>query len=177
MNDDPADRPVSCGFHDRAASGTTAYIGLGANLGVAQQAIRRALADVADLPGTTLVKVSSLYRTAPVHAGGPDYINAVARLSTELSAHELLTRLQAVEQRHGRTRPYPNAPRTLDLDILLFGTDSLNDARLIIPHPRMHERAFVLIPLAELDPTLILAQGHVDDLIALCRDQRIEKLG
>lgn len=176
MNGDTADRPAAGGFHEGPAIVTTTYIGLGANLGDAQNAIRQALADIADLPNTTVVQVSSLYRTAPVQAGGPDYINAVARLGTTLSAHELLTQLQAVEQRHGRTRPYQNAPRTLDLDILLFGTYTVHDDRLTIPHPRMHERAFVLIPLSELDPTLTLAQGRLDDLITLCQDQRIEKL-
>lgn len=154
----------------------TVYIGLGANLGHARQTLTQALADLSALPGTQVLKVSSLYRSAPVQAGGPDYTNAVARVHTTLTPHELLTQLQAVEQHHGRTRPYRNAPRTLDLDILLFGTESVHDARLTIPHPRMHERAFVLIPLAELDPGLTLAQGHVDELIALCQDQRIEKL-
>lgn len=171
-------RQAEPGAHQSGgAAQNTVYIGLGANLGDARQTLSQALAEVARLPETALLDASSMYRTAPLHAGGPDYINAVARLSTGLSAHDLLTRLQALEQQHGRTRPYLNAPRTLDLDILLFGTDVVRDARLVIPHPRMHERAFVLIPLAELNPTLTLAQGQLGELIARCQDQRIEKLG
>lgn len=159
-----------------ASSAVAVYIGLGANLGDARQTLHQALTELAGLPQTRMLKASSLYRTAPVQAGGPDYLNAVAKLSTSIPAHELLTRLQELEALHGRTRPFLNAPRTLDLDILLYGTSLLNDARLVIPHPRMHERAFVLVPLAELDPSLTLAQGKLDDLIARCQDQRIEKL-
>ncbi len=154
----------------------TAYIGLGANLGDAKQTLQQALESIAALPDTSQLAVSSIYRTAPVQAHGPDYFNAVAKISTGLSAHDLLLRLQAIEQRHGRLRPYQNAPRTLDLDILLYGSDTVDDADLIIPHPRMHERAFVLIPLSELDPELALAQGKLSDLIARCSNQRIDKL-
>lgn len=162
--------------HAGGSAENKVYIGLGANLGDARETIRQALEDMASLPETVLLNASSMYRTAPLQADGPDYINAVASLKTGLSAHELLTRLQALEQQHGRTRPYLNAPRTLDLDILLFGTHTVHDARLTIPHPRMHERAFVLIPLAELDPMLTLEQGRLDELIDRCGDQRIEKL-
>jgi 2-amino-4-hydroxy-6-hydroxymethyldihydropteridine diphosphokinase len=129
-----------------------AYIGLGANLGDAAAAVRAALEALARLPDSTLEAASSLYRTAPVGAGGPDYVNAVAALRTRLPAPALLEALQALEQRAGRERPYPNAPRTLDLDLLLYGDARIASARLTVPHPRLHERAFVLVPLAEIAP-------------------------
>lgn len=154
----------------------TAYIGLGANLGNAHNTLQQALAATAELPGTSVLTVSSMYRSAPVQADGPDYVNAVAKITTSLSAHDLLGRLQAIEQHHGRVRSYPNAPRTLDLDILLYGDETIDDTTLTVPHPRMHERAFVLIPLAELNPDLKLPQGTLDALISRCGDQRIEQL-
>lgn len=154
----------------------TAYIGLGANLGNAHDTLQQALVATAALPDTSLLMVSSMYRSAPVQADGPDYVNAVAKITTLLSAHDLLGRLQAIEQHHGRVRPYPNAPRTLDLDILLYGDETIDDTTLSVPHPRMHERAFVLIPLAELDPDLKLSQGTLEALISRCGDQRIEQL-
>jgi 2-amino-4-hydroxy-6-hydroxymethyldihydropteridine diphosphokinase len=133
----------------------TAYIGIGANLGDAQQAVRTAIARLAQLPQTSLTRHSSLYRTAPVDSGGPDYVNAVAELSTRLTAPDLLARLQALEQAAGRERPYRNAPRTLDLDLLLFGHARIDSERLQVPHPRMEQRAFVLVPLAEIAPELV----------------------
>jgi len=133
----------------------TAYIALGANLGQAMQAVRDALRELGELPETKLVRHSSLYRTAPVASGGPDYINAVAEVSTALTAPQLLDHLQALEQQAGRERPYPNAPRTLDLDLLLFGSARIASARLQVPHPRMYQRAFVLVPLAEIAPALV----------------------
>lgn len=152
---------------------TIAYIGLGANLGDAKSTLQRALASFDTLPDTTLLASSSLYRTAPVDANGPDYINAVAKIDTTLTAHDLLRALQNAEQLHGRTRAYRNAPRTLDLDILLFGDETIHDIDLTVPHPRMHERAFVLYPLAELQPELTLSQGSLTELIAHCADQRV----
>ena len=137
---------------------TTAWIGLGANLGECAGTLRTALAALAALPGTRLLRVSSLYRSAPVDAGGPDYLNAVAEMATELPPHDLLAALQAIERAAGRERPYRNAPRTLDLDILLYGDLRLDSATLMLPHPRMHERAFVLLPLAELAPDRVLPQ-------------------
>jgi len=104
-----------------------------------------------------MTRRSSLYRTAPVDSGGPHYFNAVVELSTHLAAMEILDALQTIESQAGRVRPYRNAPRTLDLDILLYGDLRVNDARLQIPHPRMHERAFVLVPLAEIAPQRISA--------------------
>jgi len=132
-----------------------AWIGLGANLGDARQAVVDAIEAVSDLPGTTLAHRSSLYRSAPVDAGGPDYINAVIEVCTTLTALDLLLQLQRIEQGAGRTRPYRNAPRTLDLDLLLYGFGSIASERLTVPHPRMHERAFVLLPLAEIAPQAV----------------------
>lgn len=152
---------------------TIAYIGLGANLGDAQQTVRHVLHTLDALPHTALLASSSLYRTAPVDAQGADYINAVAKIQTILSPHELLKALQAIEQNNGRVRPYKNAPRTLDLDILLYGDERIDDPDLTIPHAHMHERAFVLVPLAELHPGLRLPQGCLNDLITLCADQRV----
>jgi 2-amino-4-hydroxy-6-hydroxymethyldihydropteridine diphosphokinase len=132
-----------------------AYVGLGANLGDARRAVNEAIAAIARLPETSLTGQSSLYRTAPVDAGGPDYVNAVAEISTRLTAPELLAQLQRLEQAAGRKRPYVNAPRTLDLDLLLYGRASIDSPRLQVPHPRMNTRAFVLVPLAEIAPGLV----------------------
>ena len=133
----------------------TAYVALGANLGDAQGTVLQALAALAGLPSTQLLRSSRLYRTAPVEAQGPDFINAVAQIETRLTAPALLDALQALENLAGRERPYVNAPRTLDLDLLMFGQSSMQSARLILPHPRWRERAFVLKPLAELAPELV----------------------
>ena len=130
----------------------TAYVGLGANLGDALGTLQQALKALGRLPGTTLVRQSSFYRSAPVEAGGPDFINAVAELSTALDAPALLAQLQGLEQGAGRERPYRNAPRTLDLDLLLYGSARIDSPALAVPHPRLRERAFVLLPLAEIAP-------------------------
>ena len=130
----------------------TAYIALGANLGDACATVRQAIAALGACPGIALQKASSLYRTAPMESSGPDYINAVVEVHTTLSAPDLLAQLQALELANGRERPYRNAPRTLDLDILLFGAARLESAALTVPHPRMGGRAFVLVPLAEIAP-------------------------
>ena len=134
------------------------WIALGANLGDAQQAVRDAIAAIGQLPGTTLTQQSSLYRTAPVDSSGPDYINAVVQINTVLTAPALLAALQAIEQSAGRERPYRNAPRTLDLDILLYGNARISSPTLTVPHPRMHERAYVLMPLAQIAPGLVSAR-------------------
>lgn len=155
---------------------TVSYVGMGANLGDTRAVLRQALADIAALKGTQVIGCSSLYRTAPIDAAGPDYINAVAKIDTLMSAHQLLAALQHIELSHGRERPYRNAPRTLDLDILLYGQLVTDEPELIIPHPRMHQRAFVLCPLAELCPTLQLAQGSLNELLARCADQTITRL-
>jgi 2-amino-4-hydroxy-6-hydroxymethyldihydropteridine diphosphokinase len=148
-----------------------AYIGLGANLGDAQQAVWAAAAAIGRLPRTTVTQSSSLYRSAPVDAGGPDYVNAVIEVRTSLSAPELLAQLQQIEQGAGRTRPYRNAPRTLDLDLLLFGSASIASERLTLPHPRMHERAFVLLPLAEIAQQAVPAGA-----LAAVGSQRIARM-
>ncbi len=137
-------------------AGVTAYIGLGANLGDARASVELAMDALGTLPQTTLLRRSSLYRTAPVEASGPDFINAVVEVSTALSAPALLDELQALERSAGRLRPYHHAPRTLDLDLLLYGEASISSATLVIPHPRMAERAFVLQPLAEIAPHRVI---------------------
>ena len=136
-----------------------AYVGLGANLGEREAALRQALAALGQCPGTRVLRVSPLYGSAPVDAGGPDYLNAVAEVATTLAPEALLQALQAIEQSAGRERPYRNAPRTLDLDILWFGDQVIDTPELTVPHPRMAERAFVLRPLADLAPERVAAQA------------------
>ena len=157
---------------------TIAYIGLGSNLSEPQSQVESALGELDTLPRTRLVARSSLYRTAPVgYAPQPDFVNAVAAVDTSLGARELLHELQALETAHQRRRSFPNAPRTLDLDLLLFGVERIADAELVVPHPRMHERAFVLAPLAEVAPdALIPGRGAARDLLERCRDQKVERI-
>ena len=131
-----------------------AYIGLGANLGDRAQTLQLALVALAAMPQSRFLAVSSAYSSAPIDSGGPDYLNAVACLTTSLAPEALLDRLLTIELEHGRLRPYFNAPRTLDLDLLLYGDEQVSSPRLTLPHPRLHQRAFVLQPLLELDPTL-----------------------
>lgn len=141
------------GDHPRAArDAVRAFVALGANLGDAVATVQRALQTLSQTPGITLIRASSLYRTAPVDASGPDFINAVAEVATTLTAPGLLDALQSIEAAEGRERPYRNAPRTLDLDVLLYGHARIDSPRLTVPHPRMAERAFVLVPLAEVAP-------------------------
>lgn len=135
----------------------SAYIGLGANLGDARAALQAAVRALQALDGGGALTVSSLYRSAPIDSSGPDYLNAVACLPTRLSAPDLLRNLQHIENDAGRERPYRNAPRTLDLDLLLYGDASIESPALTVPHPRMHQRAFVLHPLAELAPQRVPA--------------------
>lgn len=131
-----------------------AHVGIGANLGDAPATVAAAVDALTRLPGCSLLRVSSLYRTAPVDATGPDFFNAVAAIDTTLSPEALLAALQAIEQAFGRQRPYHHAPRTLDLDLLLHGDALRYTARLTLPHPRLHRRAFVLQPLLEIAPDL-----------------------
>ena len=169
-----------------AHAGATVFVGLGANLGDARATLRDALSALRALAAPGSFRASSLYGSAPVDSSGPDYVNAVACLRTALAPHELLDALQAIEQRFGRERPYRNAPRTLDLDILLFGVEGdaggvvIDDERLVVPHPRAVQRTFVLAPLAELWPNgAIPGAGRVADLLAeaeLDPAQRVERL-
>ncbi|MFT7773562.1 2-amino-4-hydroxy-6-hydroxymethyldihydropteridine diphosphokinase [Roseateles sp.] len=150
-----------------------AYVGLGTNLGADLHAtLTQAALRLAALPDTRVAALSSAWRSAPVDAGGPDFLNAVAALDTAVPALELLDALQVIELAYGRERPYRNAPRTLDLDLLLYGDLTLDTPRLTLPHPRLGQRAFVLRPLLEIAPELAhLATG--EDWHA----QRIERLG
>jgi 2-amino-4-hydroxy-6-hydroxymethyldihydropteridine diphosphokinase len=148
-----------------------ACVALGANLGDAVATVQQALRDVAALPDTQLFKASSLYRRAPYEAQGPDFINAVALIHTQLTPLALLHALQSLELQSGRERPYKNAPRTLDLDLIFHGDVALATPELTLPHPRWHERAFVLQPLAEVWPEC------VSDLqLVAVQDQPIQRI-
>jgi 2-amino-4-hydroxy-6-hydroxymethyldihydropteridine diphosphokinase len=130
----------------------TAFVGIGANLGDAVASVRGAIQLLAEISHTQVVVASSLYQTAPVDSTGPDYINTVVQLQTRLCAPDLLAQLQSIENAAGRQRPYVNAPRTLDLDLLLYGEGHIFSPTLTVPHPRMWQRAFVLLPLAQIAP-------------------------
>ncbi len=149
----------------------TAYVALGANLGDAPATLMRAIETLDRVPATRVTARSSLYRTAPVDATGPDFINAVVALTTRLTAPDLLRALQALELEAGRERPYKNAPRTLDLDLLLYGDAHIDSPALTVPHPRMDGRAFVLRPLAEIAPQRVPAEA----LMAVA-GQRVERI-
>lgn len=144
-----------------------AFIALGANLRDPEQQIRAAVEELAMLRDTRLMNVSSLYRSAPVgYLDQPEFVNGVAGIETALAPHALLDALLAIERRYGRVRQFPNAPRTLDLDIVLYGDLEVDEPGLTIPHPRMHERAFVLVPLAEIAPEIVVpGRGRVRDLL------------
>jgi 2-amino-4-hydroxy-6-hydroxymethyldihydropteridine diphosphokinase len=148
-----------------------AYIGIGSNLNDPVNQVRRAFQGLAELPASRLIAHSPLYRTAPVGgpAGQPDYVNAVAALDTALNPDELLAALQAIEIQQGRVRTVRWGPRTLDLDVLLYGSLQRDDLRLILPHPRLHERAFVLYPLYDLAPDLMIpGRGGLTELLRNC---------
>jgi len=147
------------------------YIGVGANLGEAVGTVKHAIATLSQLPLTRQVAASSLHRSAPVDTTGPDFINAVVAFKTSLNAYELLANLQQIELACGRERPYRNAPRTLDLDLLLFGAARVYSPTLQVPHPRMYERAFVLQPLSEIAPEKVNAVQ-----LRAVAGQRIERL-
>jgi len=154
-----------------------AYIGIGANLGDALANVGDALVRIAALPSTRLIASSSRYRTAPIDSSGDDYINAVACIDTSLGAHELLTALQGIELAHGRERPYRNAPRTLDLDVLLYGDELIDTPALQVPHPRMLERAFVLTPLLEIAPDVnVPGFGRAQQFAGAVAHQQIAKI-
>ncbi len=151
------------GEHSDRSERVTAYVALGANLGDAASAVRQAMQALDRLPLTRVTRRSSLYKTAPITTGsesaaqsaGADYINAVVALDTGLAAPVLLRQMQQLEQAAGRERPYRDAPRTLDLDLLLYGSARIESKELTVPHPRMAQRAFVLVPLAEIAPGLV----------------------
>lgn len=155
-----------------------AYIGLGSNLDGPIPRVRAAIARLDGVRDTQLVAASSLYVSAPVgYLDQPDFVNAVARVRTSLTARELLEALLDIEREHGRRREFPNAPRTLDLDLLLYGTDVVREEGLCVPHPRMAERAFVLAPLHEICPSaLIPGAGPVSALMAGVADQAVARL-
>jgi len=149
----------------------TALVAVGANLGNARDTVLNALIDLGRLPGTGVESTSSLYRSAPYEAQGPDFINAVARIATGLAAPELLAALQALEAAAGRERPYLNAPRTLDLDLIFYGQACVDSPALTVPHPRWQERAFVLLPLADVAPERV-----TPEMLAAVAGQVIERL-
>ena len=163
--------------HEQDRAPVTAFIGVGANLGFSRDAVLNALADLSRLPRSTFVAASSLYRSAPVDAEGPDYINAAAEIETTLAPHDLLLALQAIETRYGRVRTTRNAPRTLDLDLLLYGDGIVKTTDLTVPHPRLHERAFALLPLIELAGRIAIpGQGRADMLVEQLPHQVVERL-
>ena len=156
---------------------TIAYVGIGSNLDDPRAHVTQAFDELDRLPHTRVVKKSSLYRSAPLgYADQPDFINAVAQLETGLPAERLLAELQQVEARHGRRRSFANAPRTLDLDVLLYGGLELRTPILETPHPRMHERAFVLKPLTDIAPAVTIpGRGLARSHLAQVRDQRVRR--
>lgn len=156
---------------------TLAYVGLGANLGQPRQQLLAALEDLGRIPQTRVTARSSLYRSAPIgYPDQPDYVNAVARLETGLRPEELFAHLQEIERGHGRKRSFRNAPRSLDLDLLLYGGERIDTPALTVPHPRMHERAFVLVPLLELDPGAVIpGRGNATELLRSCATQAVER--
>ena len=161
-----------------------AYIGLGSNLEDPVGQLQRAFAELGQLPGTRLAASSSLYRSAPLGSPGqsdgqaqPDFVNAVAKIITELAPRALLQALLDIEHRHGRRRTFRNAPRTLDLDVLLYDDVQMHEHGLTLPHPQMHERAFVLRPLLEIAPdAAIPGIGSVSSAIERCLNQRLERI-
>ena len=168
--------PAKAGIH-RPVSSVTAYIALGANLGNAAQTVRDAILAINDLPHVQVIKKSSLYKTAAQESlrgspPSPDYINAVVEVLCAQPVYLLLKQLQKIEQQAGRSRPYLNAPRTLDLDILLYGDAHIQTETLTVPHPRMWQRAFVLVPLAEIAPHVVRAEQ-----LAGVANQRIDADG
>ncbi len=154
------------------------FIGLGSNLENPQQQVEQAMAALDTLPESRLLQGSSLYASAPVgYADQPDFVNAAALIETALSADALLQALLELEQEFGRVRTFLNAPRTLDLDILLYDDQVIARPSLQVPHPRMHERAFVLMPLAEIDPELLIpGKGRLVDWLAHCGEQSVHRL-
>lgn len=165
-------------------SGTIAYVGIGANLGDARAQVLKAVQSIAALNGVKLIKRSSLFRSAPVDAPtgieNPDFVNAVVCIETTLTAQALLDALRGVEARAGRVRHESvarNSPRTLDLDVLLYGDERIDTATLQVPHPRMWQRAFVLLPLVEIAPDLVIpGVGRASGYVIRVMDQEVQRL-
>lgn len=157
---------------------TSAYVGLGANLGDPRAQLLSAFEALDRIAGTRVTARSSLYRSAPLgYADQPQYLNAVARLDTALQPEALLAHLQEIERSLGRERSFRDAPRTIDLDLLLYGTGRIDAPALAVPHPRMHERAFVLLPLLELDPAAVIpGRGSAIELLRACAAQAVERI-
>jgi 2-amino-4-hydroxy-6-hydroxymethyldihydropteridine diphosphokinase len=155
-----------------------AYVALGSNLGDAVENVRAGIEALAMMPDTRLAAISSLYRNPPVgYVDQPDFVNAVAKIETALAPRALLDALLDIERRFGRVRDFPNAPRTLDLDIVLYGSETVAEPGLTIPHPRMHERAFVIVPLAEIAPELsVPGRGSLSALVRQVHPGSLEKL-
>jgi 2-amino-4-hydroxy-6-hydroxymethyldihydropteridine diphosphokinase len=152
-----------------------AYIGIGANLGDARANVLDAIARLASIG--KVVASSSLYRTAPIDSSGDDYINAVACVETTYEATDVLAQLRHIELAHGRERPYRNAPRTLDLDLLLYGDQQIALPHLSVPHPRMQQRAFVLAPLLEIAPDVAIpGLGPARDFLTSVAGQGIARI-
>jgi 2-amino-4-hydroxy-6-hydroxymethyldihydropteridine diphosphokinase len=165
----PPECPITPGSPEAVCR---AWIGLGANLGDRQVTLEQAVLAIQALPESRVVGCSRWWRSAPLDAQGPEFLNGVIALDTSLAPLALLDQLQAIERQHGRERPYPNAPRTLDLDLLLYGEETRNTPRLQLPHPRVHQRAFVLGPLLELDPQLMIpGRGSAHALLCALPDQ------
>ncbi|NCN88045.1 MAG: 2-amino-4-hydroxy-6-hydroxymethyldihydropteridine diphosphokinase [Gallionella sp.] len=156
----------------------TAFIALGSNLDDPAAQVNSAMTALEALPLTRVLKCSSLYRSAPVgYLDQPDFINAVVQVETELAPHALLDAMLVLEQARGRTREFANAPRTLDLDLLLYDDRVLHEHGLTLPHPQMHRRAFVLQPLLEIAPECVIpCVGSAADAAKRCIDQQLEKL-
>jgi 2-amino-4-hydroxy-6-hydroxymethyldihydropteridine diphosphokinase len=160
-----------------SAAQITAYVGIGSNLGDPRANVEQAMLQLDKLPKTRITGQSSLFRTAPIDAEGDDYINAVVRLDTRLSAQDLLQELQTIEHAYERERPYVNAPRTLDLDILLYGSQKIRSDSLTVPHPRLTQRAFALIPLLQIDPLIAVPEaGPAHSFVPGVAGQAIQKI-
>ena len=155
-----------------------AFVGLGANLDDPRRQVQQAFRELDAIPHTRVVRTSSLYRSEPLgYAEQPSFVNAVAQVETALPAERLLAELHAIETRHGRRRSFANAPRTLDLDLLLYGDARIDEPQLVVPHPRMHQRAFVLLPLVEIAPDAgVPGRGPAKTLLEKCGNQGVEKL-
>ena len=156
----------------------TAFIALGSNLGDPEEKVRQGIAALAALPQAQLLAASSLYRSAALgHTDQPDFVNAVAQIATRLAPQALLAAMLAIEQRFGRERSFLNAPRTLDLDLLLYDAQTLAEPGLTLPHPRMHERAFVLAPLLQIAPACVIpGRGPAAEWLARCAGQTLTRI-